>query len=207
MISPSTLADRRGLWAFIVGVIAVTGGVLMHAPMYLMGRHNHYVLYGMPIGWDMVAGMAAIIGGLALAAYGLLPRNLPRQLRPRRKFRSRHPRTRRSPRALDLDVGAGRRAHHRHYEACKPRFTIPGMMAEYHDKATVSLLPFTALTGLSWVRSSGRDCGRLWTQASSSCFRCNVRRTSICGAMPSLAWNVAMFFMMGAAAGGMLPVT
>jgi putative MFS transporter len=31
--------------------------------------------------------------------------------------------------------------------------------------------------------------------------------TSICGAMPSLAWNIGMCFMMGAAAGGMLPVT
>src|SRR3546814_13150020 len=31
--------------------------------------------------------------------------------------------------------------------------------------------------------------------------------TSICGAMPSLAWNVGMCFLMGAAAGGMLPVT
>jgi MFS transporter, putative metabolite:H+ symporter len=31
--------------------------------------------------------------------------------------------------------------------------------------------------------------------------------TSICGAMPSLWWNVGMCFLMGAAAGGMLPVT
>src|SRR3982750_807258 len=31
--------------------------------------------------------------------------------------------------------------------------------------------------------------------------------TSICGAMPSLYWNVGMCFMMGAAAGGLLPVT
>src|SRR3546814_17245557 len=31
--------------------------------------------------------------------------------------------------------------------------------------------------------------------------------TSICGAMPSLAWNIGMCFLMGAAAGGMLPVT
>jgi putative MFS transporter len=31
--------------------------------------------------------------------------------------------------------------------------------------------------------------------------------TSICGAMPSLAWNIGMCFMMGAAAGGLLPVT
>ena len=31
--------------------------------------------------------------------------------------------------------------------------------------------------------------------------------TSICGSMPSLWWNVGMCFLMGAAAGGMLPVT
>jgi MFS transporter, putative metabolite:H+ symporter len=31
--------------------------------------------------------------------------------------------------------------------------------------------------------------------------------TLICGAMPSLAWSIGMCFMMGLAAGGMLPVT
>src|SRR4029077_15645806 len=31
--------------------------------------------------------------------------------------------------------------------------------------------------------------------------------TSICGAMPGFWWNVGMCFLMGAAAGGMLPVT
>ena len=30
--------------------------------------------------------------------------------------------------------------------------------------------------------------------------------TSICGAMPSFSWNVFMCFLMGLAAGGMLPV-
>src|SRR3954465_1051065 len=80
MISTSTLSDRRGLWAFILGVIAVTVGVLMHGPMFLMGRHNHFVLAGMTIGWDMVVGMAAIVGGCAIAAYGLLPKNIGGQL-------------------------------------------------------------------------------------------------------------------------------
>ena len=61
MMSPTTLSDRRGVWAFVLGVIMVTGGVLLHAPMFLMGRHNHFVLNGMPIGWDMIAGMAAIV--------------------------------------------------------------------------------------------------------------------------------------------------
>jgi putative MFS transporter len=80
MLSSSTLSDRRGLWAFILGVIAVTAGVLLHIPMFLMGRHNHFILAGMPMGWDMVAGMVAIVGGLAIAAYGLLPRNIAGQL-------------------------------------------------------------------------------------------------------------------------------
>ena len=80
LLSASTLSDRRGLWAFVLGVIAVTGGVIMHAPMFLMGRHTHFVLAGMPIGWDMIAGMGAIVGGIGIAAYGLLPRNVAAQL-------------------------------------------------------------------------------------------------------------------------------
>ena len=58
----------------------MTAGVLMHAPMFLMGRNNHFVLAGMTIGWDMVAGMAAIVGGCGIAAYGLLPKNIAGQL-------------------------------------------------------------------------------------------------------------------------------
>src|SRR6185312_9106759 len=80
MISTSTLSDRRGVWAFALGVILVTGGVVLHVPMFLMGRHNHFILYGMPIGWDMIAGMAAIVGGIGIAAYGLLPKDITGQI-------------------------------------------------------------------------------------------------------------------------------
>src|SRR4051794_7424584 len=80
MRSASTLSDRRGLWAFIGGVIAVTLGVLLHAPMFWMGRHNHFILYGMPIGGDMIAGMGLIVGGIAVSAYGLLPRDVSKLL-------------------------------------------------------------------------------------------------------------------------------
>src|SRR3982751_1739360 len=80
MISASTFSDRRGPLAFVLGVIAVTAGVLLHAPMFWMGRHNHFILYGMPIGADMVAGMVAIVAGCGIAAYGLLPRDIGRQL-------------------------------------------------------------------------------------------------------------------------------
>src|SRR5450759_1888452 len=80
MRSSSALSDRRGLWAVALGVSAVIGGVLLHMPMFLMGRTTHYRLHGMPMGTDMYLGMAAIILGIAIAAYGLLPRNISKQL-------------------------------------------------------------------------------------------------------------------------------
>jgi putative MFS transporter len=210
MISTSTLSDRRGLWAFVLGVIAVTGGVLMHAPMFLMGRHNHFILYGMSIGWDMVAGMAAIVGGLAIAAYGLLPNNIARQLAASQDIVVTPPE--------DASLG---RAHWLLMsvlvialiiDIMKPAtlgFTLPGMMSEYHvTKATVSTFPFSALTGTvvgSVIWGVLADIyGRKATILLSAVMFVG---TSICGAMPSLAWNVGMCFMMGVAAGGMLPVT
>jgi putative MFS transporter len=74
------LRDRRGPLAFAVGVIAVTIGVVMHIPMFLMGREMGYRLYGMPMGPDMYVGMALIVGGAAVAAFGLLPRDISRQI-------------------------------------------------------------------------------------------------------------------------------
>jgi putative MFS transporter len=210
MISTSTLSDRRGIWAFVLGVILVTGGVLMHAPMFLMGRHNHYALYGMPIGWDMIAGMAAIVAGCAVAAYGLLPRDIARQLAAGQDIVVSPPEEAPLSRAhwglmsvlviaLIIDI-------------MKPAalgFTLPGMMSEYHvTKATVSSFPFSALTGTvigSLIWGFLADVyGRKATILLSAVMFVG---TSICGAMPSLAWNVGMCFMMGVAAGGMLPVT
>ena len=88
-------------------------------------------------------------------------------------------------------------------------FTLPGMMTEYHvTKATVSSFPFSALTGTvlgSIIWGVLADIyGRKATILLSAVMFVG---TSICGAMPSLAWNVGMCFMMGVAAGGMLPVT
>src|SRR3954447_5051691 len=210
MISTSTLSDRRGIWAFVLGVILVTGGVLMHAPMFLMGRHNHYVLYGMTIGWDMIAGMAAIVGGIGIAAYGLLPRDIAKQLAASQEIIVSPPEDAPLSRAhwmlmsvlviaLIIDI-------------MKPAtlgFTLPGMMSEYQvSKATVSSFPFSALTGTvigSIIWGVLADVyGRKATILLSAVMFVG---TSICGAMPSLAWNVGMCFMMGVAAGGMLPVT
>jgi len=182
----------------------------MHAPMFLMGRHNHFILAGMPIGWDMVAGMAAIVGGCAIAAYGLLPKNIAGQLAASQDIVVSPPE--------DAPLG---RAHWGLMSALvlalvidimKPAtlgFTLPGMTSEYHvTKATVSSLPFSALAGTvigsiiwGWLADI---YGRKATILLSAVMFVG---TSICGAMPSLWWNVGMCFMMGIAAGGMLPVT
>jgi len=206
----STLADRRGLWAFILGVILVTIGVLLHAPMFWMGRMNHFQLYGMPMGWDMVVGMVAIVGGVAIAAYGLLPRNISGILSQSQEIVVSPPE--------DAPLSA---AHWKLMavlvialiiDVMKPAslgFTIPGMVKEYQvAKSTASLVPFFALCGtvvgsVLW----GYIADVYGRKASILLSAVMFVGTSICGAMPSLAWNIGMCFMMGAAAGGMLPVT
>lgn len=66
--------DRRHAWAFWLGCLLVTAGVLLHLPMYWMGRNMGFHLAGMPMGAGMMWGMVLIVGGVGLAALGLLPR-------------------------------------------------------------------------------------------------------------------------------------
>jgi len=210
MISTSTLSDRRGRIAFVGGVIAVTVGVLMHAPMFWMGRNMHFMLAGMEMGNDMVAGMALIVGGIGVAAYGLLPTDVSKLLATSQDIVVSPPE--------DAPLSA---AHWKLMavlvialiiDIMKPAslgFTIPGMINEYQvPKATASLVPFFALVGTvvgSVVWGIVADIyGR---KASILLSAVMFVGTSICGAMPSLYWNVGMCFLMGAAAGGMLPVT
>src|ERR1044071_7047878 len=210
MISTSTLSDRRGLGAFILGVVAVTIGLLMPLPMFLMGRMTHFRLYGMPMGNEMIAGMGAIILGVAVAAYGLLPKDISRQLAASQDIVVTPPEDAPLSKAhwtlmsvlviaLIIDI----------MKPASLGFTIPGMVGEYGvPKATASLVPFFALTGTvvgSVVWGVIADIyGR---KASILLSAVMFVGTSICGAMPSLYWNVGMCFLMGAAAGGMLPVT
>ena len=210
MISASTLSDRRGLLAFILGVIAVTVGVLMHVPMFLMGQHNHFMLAGMPMGADMIVGMALIVGGVGVAAYGLLPRNVSGLLSASQEIVVSPPEDAPLSRAhwtlmavlviaLIIDI----------MKPASLGFTIPGMIEEYGvPKQTASLVPFFALVGtvvgsVLW----GIIADIYGRKASILLSAVMFVGTSICGAMPSLYWNIGMCFMMGAAAGGMLPVT
>ena len=203
----SVSADRRSTLAFWLGCAAVAAGVLTHVPMFLMGRHNHYVLAGMPMGAGMMWGMAAIVLGVALAAYGLLPRRTPgtafeiEEIVPPED----------APLAPRHWGVAGLLALALVIDIMKPAslgFVTPGMRAEYAiGSATVAWLPLMALAGTavgSFVWGALADLyGRRAAILLSSVMFIG---TSICGAMPSFWWNVGMCFLMGAAAGGMLPV-
>ncbi|RYE52528.1 MAG: MFS transporter, partial [Hyphomicrobiales bacterium] len=73
MTSAPLLADRRHLWAFVVGCIAVTLGVLLHLPMFWMGRDDGFRLADMPMDAEMLWGMALIVAGIVVAGFGLIP--------------------------------------------------------------------------------------------------------------------------------------
>jgi putative MFS transporter len=198
--------DRRHAWAFWLGCLVVTVGVALHLPMYWMGRDMGFRLVGMPMDAGMMGGMALILVGVALAAFGLLPAqkggDTPLEvLAP--------------PEDAPLTAA--------HWGMCallavalivdimKPAslgFVTPGMREEYGlSGALVSVLPFAALSGTvvgSFVWGWLADIyGRRASILLSSVMFVG---TSICGAMPDFWWNVGMCFLMGAAAGGMLPV-
>ena len=82
-------------------------------------------------------------------------------------------------------------------------FVTPGMRVKYGlTPRTIALLPFVALTGTtvgSFVWGALADIyGR---RAAILLAAVMFVGTSICGAMPSFAWNIFMCFMMGLAAG------
>ncbi|MCK9688861.1 MFS transporter [Scleromatobacter humisilvae] len=210
MNQPGVLQDRPHLWAFLVGCIAVTAGVAMHLPMFWMGRFNHFHLAEMPMDGGMLWGMALIVGGILVAGYGLLPRDAMHPVHADALLQIAAPE--------DAPLGA---AHWRLMvvltvalviDVMKPAslgFVLPGMRAEYVvSKATVAWLPFAALSGTvvgsviwGWLADIyGRRASILLSAVM-------FVGTAICGSMPNFWWNVGMCFLMGAAAGGMLPVT
>jgi putative MFS transporter len=206
----SVFRDRKDVWAFALGSAAVTVGVVLHLPMFWMGRAIGFHLAGMPMDAGMIGGMFLIVAGIFVAAYGLLPAT------SMRRGRQIHDVTVLAPEEAPLGP-----AHWQLMlvlvialviDVMKPAalgFVMPGMVAEYAvPKQTASLVPFFALVGTvvgSVVWGAIADVyGR---KASILLSAVVFVGTSICGAMPSLSWNVGMCFLMGAGAGGMLPVT
>ncbi len=208
-MSIAALNDRRAPWAFGAGVLAVVAGVLLHLPMFWMGRMNGFMLAGMPMDRGMIFGMFLIIGGVFVAAYGLLPTNVIGHARAAERI------------AIHAPEDAPLRAAHwtlmvvlvvaLTIDVMKPAslgFVMPGMTKEYGvSRAEASLVPFFALVGtvigsLVW----GMIADIYGRKASILLSAVVFVGSSICGAMPSLTWNIVMCFLMGAGAGGMLPV-
>jgi len=201
-----SLSERRNALAFWLGSFLVSIGVLLHLPMFWMGRTMGFVLAGMPMDQGMLWGMALIVLGILAAGYGLLPAEAvngtvhdvmaPPEDAP---LSAAHWKLMWALAvALIIDI----------MKPASLGFVTPGMRVEYGvNAATVALLPLSALIGTatgSFVWGALADFyGRRASILLSSVMFVG---TSICGAMPSFWWNVVMCFLMGAAAGGMLPI-
>src|SRR5579884_4031790 len=197
--------------AFWIGCLAVIAGVCAHLPMFLMAAPMHYHLAGMPMDDTMLIGMALIPLGVVFAGYGLMPRL--EQMR----------RTLHAGDHVHFHVADGVPLNREHLklivvlivalavDVMKPAtlgFVIPGMSSEYDiAKSTAGYLALSALIGTTvgsilWGRLADAFGRRAAILLSAILFM----GTAICGAMPTFSWNLVMCFLMGAAAGGMLPI-
>ncbi|GAA3924839.1 MFS transporter [Luteimonas lutimaris] len=197
--------------AFWAGCALILAGVASHMPMFMMGRHTHWQMVGMPMDAWMLWGMAMIPAGVLLAGYGLMPRLA---MMRESVHGSGH---------LHFHVADGVPLNREHWklvavlvialavDVMKPAtlgFVMPGMSSEYSiTRPTASVLALVALIGTTvgsivWGRLAdvfGRRAGILLSALM-------FIGTAICGAMPTFEWNLVMCFLMGASAGGMLPI-
>jgi len=194
--------------AFWTGATFVTLGVLAHIPDYLAAGDVHFHMAGMPTSRMMILGMFLVAAGMVLATWGLLAPVPASAHRPA----SYHLRA--------IDDAALTGAHWGLLfvlgvaliiDVMKPAtlgFVIPGMSAEYGIKSSrTAWLLICALTGTTigsvlW----GILADRLGRRAAILLASLMFIGTSICGAMPSFGANLLMCFLMGLAAGGMLPI-
>jgi putative MFS transporter len=194
--------------AFWTGAAFVTLGVLAHIPDYLAAGDMHFHMAGMPMSGVMIAGMFLVAAGMVLATWGLLAPVPASAHRP----------VTYQLRAIDDAALTG--AHWGLLfvlgvaliiDVMKPAtlgFVIPGMSAEYGIKSSrtawllICALAGTTIGSVVW----GILADRLGRRAAILLASLMFIGTSICGAMPSFAANLLMCFLMGLAAGGMLPI-
>ncbi|MDQ9171802.1 MFS transporter [Oxalobacteraceae bacterium R-40] len=197
--------------AFWIGCAALVAGVLAHIPMFIHSSYMDYQMAGMPMDTNMLIGMVLIPVGLLFAAYGLMPR-----LSQLAKNMGGAP--------LQFHVADSVPLNREHWklvfvlivalavDVMKPAtlgFVMPGVTEEYEiSKETAGWLALVALTGTTvgsivWGRLADAFGRRAAILLSALMFI----GTAICGAMPTFEWNLAMCFLMGASAGGLLPIT
>jgi putative MFS transporter len=194
--------------AFWSGATLVTLGVLAHLPDYLAAGSMNFHMAGMPMGRVMIAGMFFVAAGMVLATWGLLTPAPAAARRPATYHL----------RAIDDAALTG--AHWGLLfvlgvalviDVMKPAtlgFVIPGMSSEYGIPASrtawllICALAGTTIGSVVW----GVLADRLGRRAAILLASLMFIGTAICGAMPSFAANLVMCFLMGLAAGGMLPI-
>lgn len=197
--------------AFWLGCLLITLGVLSHIPMFIHASAMNYKMVGMPMDITMMIGMALIPFGLALACYGLMPRLAILRLNN-------------SVEVLNFHIADNSPLTSEHLklvfallvavivDVMKPAtlgFVMPGMTLEYQiTNEAVGSLALIALTGTAigsilW----GKMADMLGRRAAILLSALMFIGTAICGAMPSFEWNLAMCFLMGLSAGGLLPIT
>src|SRR3546814_60329 len=220
-MTPDHLRASHGLafhhpLAFWAGCALIITGVASHMPMFMMGRHTHWPMVGMPMDAWMLWGMAMIPAGVVLAGFGLMPRLAMMR-------GSLHGGGHLSGRHQHFHVADGVPLNREHWklvvvlvvalavDVMKPAtlgFVMPGMSLEYSiSTPTASVLALVALIGTTvgsivWGRLAdvfGRRAGILLSALM-------FIGTALCGAMPTFEWNLVMCFLMGASAGGMLPI-
>ena len=197
--------------AFWVGCVALVAGVLAHFPGFIDSSQQGYQMAGLPVDDVMMIGMVLIPSGFLLATFGLMPRlgQLHHNLHGR---------------PIQFHVADGAPLNREHWllvmvllvalavDVMKPAtlgFVMPGMSREYGiSKQTAGWLALVALTGTTvgsvvWGRFADSFGRRAAILLSALMFI----GTAICGAMNSFALNLVMCFLMGASAGGLLPIT
>ncbi|HEX7028046.1 MAG TPA: MFS transporter [Gammaproteobacteria bacterium] len=196
---------------FWFGCLFITAGVLAHVPMFMHASHMGYRMVGMPMDATMLTGMGLIPLGVAMAWYGLMPRLAALR-------RDNH------GGSIHFHVADNMPLNREHWklvvvlfvavavDVMKPAtlgFVMPGMTEEYQISSESSgFLALIALIGMTagsliW----GRMADLMGRRASILLSALMFIGTAICGAMPTFEWNLIMCFLMGASAGGLLPIT
>ncbi|QUD88563.1 MFS transporter [Phenylobacterium montanum] len=201
----SNLGKNLAFWG---GCAAVAVGVGLHIPMFLACASMNYEMAGMQMDLGMQIGMGLIIGGTLVAGFGLLPppgdhvakgHDLVVETDEAVKLNREHI-------ALMITLAIALIV-----DTMKPAtlgFVAQGVTKEYGiTKAAEAMLPFVALVGtvvgsLVWGVLADRYGRRATILLAAIMFM----GTAICGAMPSFVWNLVMCFMMGASAGGLMPI-
>jgi MFS transporter, putative metabolite:H+ symporter len=203
--------------AFWAGLAAVMTGTLMQLPAYFNAADMDYMLDGMGFDTTMSVGMALMVSGIAVTAYGLIPRapGVPDAAPSRIKVQA-------------LDDAPITRAHVLlilvmaaaiTIDVMKPTtlaFVAPGASEEYglrsalnpdSDGLPIALYPLSGISGTvvgSFIWGSLAD--RIGRRAAILIASVVFIATSTCGAMPAYEINLVMCFIMGLGVGGMLPI-